>query len=723
MNSNSRKDIIDKNKEFIRKNKLEPYLETILNPLFDQTVIDDKLTVQEYLEQNKVPKEQVNMVFELYNTILNDNHMISGLIEYNVDNKSLMNTLVNTVYVDNLRNSMFCIISSDKQVLGMLLQQIVLLINTPKVEICTKEKFIEYCDKNYFAQIKASKVEPKVKVTTETKPTGETKVVGEVINKQEIEKFANELEETKKEIDSGTMKILDIEKQLLPLIDNNPKFMDAKSISDIMNSFNEKSYGPDVEKQLKVLIDRYQSKYGKVNLIEIKEFGNLVKMLIDELKLIIQRLIEEDDMDKLKVIIGDFNAHKKIFYFFKHNYKIVQAYQIINKEVSDNDKKLRAMLCCSKTGTTSCHNFSNIAKNPTAIIFGFNNLGYAKTIKCIKDSDEANQLIAEQEKTVDDILSSRYEMWKKISKDEKMVIMNNFDKLLKINGVNILNINGKIGDIRQELAEQKKLNFVQLTRTLYVKPSDISKFFKLSGELALKLDQVMKFEKIKDIQDFINKQGFNKKQVIFNTNVNLDYAKKITIDLMTAQEVLFNFNYKDNADTVAKLFSIMETSESFGEILNKTPIQSRYHTIIVEYLMKTIESGKYAVIQKYDMKSVPNDVIKYLQSKPSDINLNICRVRGEILQKLRRDRTINLKEFDEYDKQLEILCNPSKVEIKDIISNKIPIDSNKGLPVVERKHVNYDEFIKEHKQIEKYNLKTEVVSDEILYNFMKNTYN
>lgn len=660
MNLNSKKDVIDKNNEFIVKNKLELYLEIILSPLLNQKIFDDKLTVQEYLEQNKVPKEKVNLIIQLYKTILNDNILISGFTEYDLDDKSSMNTIVNTVNVDNLRNSMVCIIS-DIKVLDMLIQQILVLINTPKVEICTKEKFIEYCNKNYSAQVQASKVEPKIKVTSEIKPSGQT-IVGEVVNKKEIEKFANELEETRKQIDSGTMKILDIEKQLLPLIDANSKFMDVKSIPDVINSFNDKSFGQDVEKQLKVLIEKYQSRYGrKVNLINIKEFGNLVKILIDELKLIIQRLVDEDNMDKLKIIIGDFNAHKKIFYLFKHNYMIVQAYQTINKEVSDNDEKLRAILCCSKTGTTSCHNFSNIAKNPSAIIFGFNNLGYAKTIKCIKDSNEAKILIEEQEKTLDDILSSRYEMWKKISKDEKLFIMDNFNKLLKNNGINISKINGKIGDIRQELGEQKKLDIVQLFKTLPIRPHDVSKFFNLSKELVLKSEQVMKLDKIKDIQDYINKQGFDKEQVIFNANVDLDWVKKITIGLMTGQELLSNFNYKDNSDVIAKLFGIMETSQTFGEILKNTPIKSRYHNIIVEYLMKTIEKGNYAVIEKYNMNSVPGDVIKYLQSKPSGINLNICRVRDEFLQKLRRDRIINLKEFDEYNKQLEILCNPNKV--------------------------------------------------------------
>lgn len=644
---NSKKDIINKNKEFVRINKLESYLELILEPLFNQKIINNNLTVQEYLEENKIPKEHINLIIELYKNILELN-------EYNLDDKSLMNTLVNTMYVNNLKNSMTCVIA-DKKVLDMLIQQILVLINTPKVEICTKEKFIEYCNKNYSAQIQDSKIKSKVKITYESNPKG----IAQIVNKQEIEKFANELEETRKEINTGTIKILDSETQMLPLIDNNSKFMNAKSITDIMNSFDEKSFGSDVEKQLNILIKKYQIKYGKkVNLIDIKEFGNLVRILIDEIKLIIRKLIDEDNINTLKIIIADFNLYRKIFYLFKHNYKIVQAYQIINKEISDNDEKLRSILCCSKIGTNSCHNFSNIAKNPKEIIFGFNNMGYVKNIKCIKNSDEAKKLEAEQERTLDDILSLRYDMWKKISKDEKMIIIDNFNKLLKINGVNIHNINGKLGDIRQEMSEQKKLEIEYLYRTLPIIPHDISNFFKLSKDFSFKIVQVMKLEKIKEIQDYINKEGFNKEQVIFNDNVNLDYAKKIIIGLMTAQEILSNFNYKDNTDVVAKIFGIMKTNQTFNEILENTPIQSKYHNIIIDYLMKNIKSGNYAVIEKYDMHSLPGNVIKYLQLILPDINL--CRNRDDFLQKLRKDRMISVNEFKEYDKKLEILCNSNK---------------------------------------------------------------
>jgi len=723
VNTDLKKEIIKQNSELIKENDLTPYLDILLNPLINQQVFNDKITVQQYLTENKVPENKIKLLIEFYQTILTDNIMISGLVEYELNDKTLMKDIVNTFQVDNLRNSLVCLVP-DKKVLDMLVQQMYLLLIIPKVELCSKEKFIEYCDKNYSAQIQSSKVEPKVKVVSEKKPSGETKIKAEVINKQEIEQFATEIDEAKKQLQTGAMKILEIESNLLPLINNNPKFMDTKSITEVLSSFNEKSFGTDVEKQLKILLERYQSKYGrKVNLINRKEFNNLVFMLIDEIKLIIQRLVDEDDLEKLKVIIGDFNSYKKIFYLFKHNYKIMQAYEIINKEVSDNDEKLKALLCCSKKGSESCHNFSNIAKNPKSIIFGFNKFGYANSLKCIKDSEEAKILINEQSKVLGEILSTKYEMWKLISKENKEIIMNNFIKLLRANDINISNLSNKLGDLRQEIGSQKKVDVSHIFRTLTIKPHDISKFFKLGKEAQLKIVEIEQLDKVSKVQDMVKTSGFDKDQIIFNPNVKLEYAKKITSTLIIGREILGNFNYKNNVDTVAKLFGIVGVHQSFEEIMKETTIKPKYHSVIVEYIMKIIELGQYAVINKWTMSSIPDEVIKYLQSKPTDINLNLCSIRGEFLQKLRKDRVIDLKEFDDYQNQLQLYCNPSQVPIKDIKSNKIPIDEKSGLHVVEREHKHYGDFIKEHKEIEEQNLKTEVVSDNILYNLMKNTYN
>jgi hypothetical protein len=323
------------------------------------------------------------------------------------------------------------------------------------------------------------------------------------------------------------------------------------------------------------------------------------------------------------------------------------------------------------------------------------------------------------------LFSDKYALWKNISKESKTTILANVVNLLAIHGVKVDKIDGVIGNIRKQLEDNKnKITMSDFDLTVGVKPGDINKQFIVNNDFYKGIvDQLKKADKIDQIQKIIKSIGFTSDQILFNHSVNLVYAKDITETLALVKEVMKNFGYDNNSVAVAKIFGIIGTSETFAEIMSKTTVLPRNHQLIIDFILKIITDKKFAIVRTHTMNSVPDTIIKYLQSKPADKDLNLCNVYNDFLAQLRKDQVISNNEFNQYDQQIELYCNPNVVNIPDIKSVKIPINDKKGLAVIEREHKSYNDFVKEHKEIEKYNLKSEVISDNILFNMMRNTYN
>jgi hypothetical protein len=716
LQSSYRDDILIQNKKLIVDLGLNENINEIIDPLVKSQTIDKKITLEKYLTDKKVPSNKLANGVKLINTILNNNCMISSLVEYDVKATTPLVNVVSAWHMDNLRNSMLCVIN-DKKVIDMLIKQLAFIILSPRVELCSKTKFQEYCEKSYENYVQ--QITPKVQVINNNK--------GQVINKKEIEKFAQELDNTKKDLQSGSsIQILNMESKLLPLVSNSPKYMDVNSLSTYLQTFNAKSLGNELEANMIKLMNIYKKNNKKdLKLVDKKEFGKFVGILVDEIKLTVKNIVDEDDLSKLKPLIIDFTNNQKIFYLLKHNYKLLLALELIDKNVKKDDEKLQAQLCCGKTGEKSCFNFSTNPKNPSAIVYGFNELGYVNKVKCLKDDDASKKLEKEQSLTLDQLFSDKYALWKNISKESKTTILANVVNLLAIHGIKVDKIDGVIGNIRKQLEDNKnKITMSDFDLTVGVKPGDINKQFIVNNDFYKGIvDQLKKADKIDQIQKIIKSIGFTSDQILFNHSVNLVYAKDITETLALVKEVMKNFGYDNNSVAVAKIFGIIGTSETFAEIMSKTTVLPRNHQLIIDFILKIITDKKFAIVRTHTMNSVPDTIIKYLQSKPADKDLNLCNVYNDFLAQLRKDQVISNNEFNQYDQQIELYCNPNVVNIPDIKSVKIPINDKKGLAVIEREHKSYNDFVKEHKEIEKYNLKSEVISDNILFNMMRNTYN
>ena len=328
LQTNIKAQILKYNQGIITNGNLEKNIDTIIDPFVNLKKIEAEITVEEYLVEKNIPIEQIDQAILLIKSIVNNNCLMSALSEYDITRKTLLKDVVQTFLLDNLKNSLICLIG-DKKEIELIIQQIGLLIIKPYVEICSTEKFMEYCEANYtqIQQEVGDIVEPKIVSINiesesgikEEKPNG--KKICKVANKKQIENFANELDKTAEQIKSGTIGILDIESKMLPLVSNSPKFMGTESVEKIVKSFNSSSLGEDVEPYLKDLMTHYKTKYNKELDISIKtDFSNFVLLLIEDFNLLIEELRgdnlcegEEDSSEEIEQLVNTYEGLKFSF--------------------------------------------------------------------------------------------------------------------------------------------------------------------------------------------------------------------------------------------------------------------------------------------------------------------------------------------------------------------------------------------------------------------------
>ena len=796
LQSSHTKDILNQNKNLITSYGLNNHINKIIEPLVKPNNIDKKLTLEKYFSNIKIPSNKIDQATILIQNIVNNNCLISPLYEFNIKKTILLSDIVAVWNMNNLVNSMLCIID-DKDVISNLIQQLLLVIISPKIEFCNKDNFQKYCQVSYQNYLKEITPKVKVKVVAAAKSASRSvspkvrsaakkirsasrsvspkvrsasrsvspkvrsasrsvsrklrsasrsvspklrsasrsvsrkvrsaskKMINKVrvVNKKELEAFTQKLDKTVQKIKSGSIKLFNSGPKVSSLLRESIKYMDIISLSEYLKNFNVKSLGSSLEKNMMILMAKFKKNTNSdFNIFIKKDFGKLVGILVSDIKMVVKKIVDEDDFTKLKPLVNEFKNLQKIFYLLKHNYRLLLTYELINNKVINDDEKLQAQLCCSKTSDKSCFNFSANPKKSSALLYGFDNLGYVKEVKCIKENKASKVLQREQNMTIDELFNNKYAAWRNLSKENKSNIFGNLINLLKIYGIKLNNINDKIINIRLELEKQKitlKMSDFKFDKIPY-KLSNIWLRFKVTNNNMI--NQIKTSDNIDKLNEILKLLGYSKDHIIFNNNVELTYAKNITETLAFINEVFKNFK-SNNPIAVGKLFGIIKTPESFSQIMRNTTILHRYHQTVVEFVIKKITDKKFATVRSYTMNSLPEITIKYIQSKPTSSDLNFCNVNEEFLLQLRKDRSITNDEFNRYLKQSYLYCNPNKVDIKDMKSITIPKNIKKGLSLVERKYKSYGEFIKENKDIVKNKLESKVISDNILYNTLKNTYN
>jgi len=785
LQSSHSNDIINQNKTLITSLGLNNHINKIIEPLVKPNNIDKKLTLEKYFSNIKIPLNKIDNSTILVKNIVNNNYLIFPILEIDIKKTNLLFDISFALNMNNLINSMLCVIN-DVNVIMNLIEQLILVIISPKIEFCSRNNFQKYCElsyKNYLNEIKPKQkvkviqkspqkkspvksispkmkspvksispkmkfpvksispkmkfpvksISPKMKfpvksISPKMKSKSKSKSKSykvQVVNKNELETFTQKLDKTANKIMTGSLKIFKHNINISSL-DKPLKYMDIYSLSEYLNKFNEKSFGSLLEKNMMVLITKFKKNNNKnFNIFIKKDFGKLVGILVNDIKMVVKNIVDEDDLNKLKPLVNEFNNLQKIFYLLKHNYRLLLTYELINKKIVNNDEKLQAQLCCSKTSEKSCFNFSSNPKKSLALFYGFDELGYVNNVKCIKENEASKVLHREQNMTIDELFNNKYAAWRNLTKKNKLIIFANLNNIFKIFGIKLNNINDKIINIRLELEKQKyKLNMSDFKfNKIETKLSDVHLKFKVNNNNYKKLlNQIKTSDNFNKLNEILKVLGYSKDHIIFNNNVDLTYAKNITETLLFINEIFNNFESK-NPIAVGKLLGIIKTPESFNQIMKTTTIFYRYHQTVVNFVIKNITDKKFATVRSYTMNSLPETTIKYVQSKPSSSDLNFCNVHEEFLLQLRKDRSITNNEFVKYLRQSYLYCNPNKVNIKDIKKINIPKNIKKGLPIIQRRHESYNKFMQENKDIVENKLESKVISDNILYNTLKNTYN
>jgi len=644
------KDIINQYKKLITSYGLDNYINKIIEPLVKPNYIDKKLTLEKYFNNIKIPFNKIDQATILVKNIVNNNNLISPLVELDIKKNNLLLDIVSTFNINNLINSMLCVINDSKVIMN-LFQQLLLVIISPKIEFCSKNYFNKYCESSYNNYLDKIKPKLKVKVVKTAKSVSPRLRIRKVkvINKNEIVNYTQKIGNTMRKIKTGSVKLFKHGAKVSSLLKKPMNYLNIYSLSEHLKNFNVKSFGSVLEKNMMVLLTKFKNNTNKdFNIFIKKDFGKLIGILVSDIKMVIKNIVDEDDFSKLKPYVNEFNNLQKIFYLLKHNYRLLLTYELINKKIINNDEKLQAQLCCSKTSEKSCFNFSSNPKKSLALFYGFDELGYVKNVKCIKKNKFSKILDREQNMTINQLFNKKYAAWRNISKENKSIIFANLINLFKIFGIELNNINDKIINIRLKLEKQKyKLNMsdFKLNKIPY-KFSNINSKFKVNNDNYKNLVNRIKIsDNLVKLNEILKLLGYSKDDIIFNNNVELIYAKNITETLLLINEIFKNFE-SNNPIVVGKLLGIIKTQESFSKIMRTTAILNRYHQTIVDFVIKNITDKKFATVRSYTMNSLPETTIKYHQSKPSSSKLNFCNVYEEYLMQFRKDRSITNDEFN-----------------------------------------------------------------------------
>jgi hypothetical protein len=136
-------DILNQNNKLILSLGLNEHINNIIEPLIKTDLVDKKITLEKYLINKKIPANKINGAISLINNIVNNNCMISSLIEYDIKGTTLLYDIVSSWNMDNLRNNMMCVIN-DKVVIDDLIKQLLLVIISPRIELCNKDRFKKF---------------------------------------------------------------------------------------------------------------------------------------------------------------------------------------------------------------------------------------------------------------------------------------------------------------------------------------------------------------------------------------------------------------------------------------------------------------------------------------------------------------------------------------------------------------------------------------------------
>lgn len=600
---------------------------TLLKTLFDKNTFlkngydSDNKSLSEFLKLNNIDGKKDDFI-EAVNKLLDDNRYFDNKNNYDISLDSKLSQIRHIWLRDKLVSDLACVLSLDElEEMSSKLKMI--LIDTP-IRLCSQSELVNYC----------SKLSSNIEIGN----------LNNDILKDEEDNLINGImsENTNNTVVSKNFKLV--------------------SLKDSVEKFGNGYYPEPFNTILLDLISQFEQKYSrKYDNFDRNDLTKLVLIYVPTLEKIIDTNANTplNSPDKKKAQL-DLDINKEMFYFLKHQYKLISIYTLINTRLDDKKEKELAYKCCVNSGDNSnmCYDFGKEQKDSQPVVYGFNDYGYVKDTPCSPESKK--ELFELQNKTLE-IRLLEFKPWNNLSTNIKNRFYKNFKDLLNYF------LKTKINDE----TNINKLSIIYLLGLLKNQNIDLilpDKFEIVENKLNsdnTKVKQIIDTIQISNSFATIKKlvESFGITETYFNFSSLANNIKKLrfaAIKILEIKSLLDTYNPNKSSVELAisRMLALTPTDFKYYDILLKTGISPRYHDDILNNFSKILSDIRLLKVNTITLSKKPKNTITYLEKLfPEGKDMDICSIYKPVLQRLRSTRKITPIEYIYYKGNFSEFCD------------------------------------------------------------------
>ena len=627
----------------------------LLKNLFDKKTFlkngynSDNKSLSEFLKLNNIDGKKDEFV-EAVNKLLNDNRYFDNKDNYEINLNSKLSQIRHIWLRDKLVSDLACVLSLDElEEMSTKLKSF--LIDTP-IRLCSQSELVNYCSK--------------------------------LSSNVEIGNLSNDI---LKGEEDNLMKGIMSENKGNTVVSKNFKLV---SIKDSVEKFGNGYYPEPFNTILLDLISQFEQKYSrKYDNFDRNDLTKLVLIYVPTLQKIIDTNANThmNSPDKKKTQ-SDLDINKEMFYFLKHQYKLVSIYTLINTKLDDKKEKDLAYKCCVNSGDNSnmCYDFAREQKESQPIVYGFNQYGYVKDTPCSPESKK--ELFDLQNKTLE-IRLLEFKPWNNLSTNIKNRFYKNLTDILnyfletkiegKINKLSIINLLGILKNQNIDLILPD--NFETIENKLNTNNSKVKQI----------IDTIQISNSYATIKKLLESVGVT--ETYFNFSSLANNIKKLRFAAIKILEIKSLLDtYSPNKSRVelglSRMLALTPTDFTYYDILLKIGISPRYHDDILNNFSKILSDIRLLKVNTITLNKKPKNTITYLEKLfPEGKDMDICSIYKPVLQRLRSTRKITPIEYIYYKDNFSEFCDSRD----NLISKDKPIlfkDKSDKIVEIYKKNLN-----------------------------------
>ena len=627
----------------------------LLRNLFDKKTFlkngynSDNKSLSEFLKLNNIDGKKDEFV-EAVNKLLNDNRYFDNKDNYEINLNSKLSQIRHIWLRDKLVSDLACVLSLDElEEMSTKLKSF--LIDTP-IRLCSQSELVNYCSK--------------------------------LSSNVEIGNLSNDiLKDEEENLMNGIMS----ENKGNTIVSKNFKLV---SIKDSVEKFGNGYYPEPFNTILLDLISQFEQKYSrKYDNFDRNDLTKLVLIYVPTLQKIIDTNANThmNSPDKKKTQ-SDLDINKEMFYFLKHQYKLVSIYTLINTKLDDKKEKDLAYKCCVNSGDNSnmCYDFAREQKESQPIVYGFNQYGYVKDTPCSPETKK--ELFDLQNKTLE-IRLLEFKPWNNLSTNIKKRFYKNLTDIInyfletkiegKINKLSIINLLGILKNQNIDLILPD--NFETIENKLNTNNSKVKQI----------IDTIQISNSFATIKKLLGSVGVT--ETYFNFSSLANNIKKLRFAAIKILEIKSLLDtYSPNKSRVelglSRMLALTPTDFTYYDILLKIGISPRYHDDILNNFSKILSDIRLLKVDTITLNKKPKNTITYLEKLfPEGKDMDICSIYKPVLQRLRSTRKITPIEYIYYKDNFSEFCDSRDT----LISKDKPIlfrDKSDKIVEIYKKNLN-----------------------------------